>query len=459
MAVSLRPVESAVSIETSLLGLAGQIPMEEVRECMVPRNGIKDGADSEDVAVAVVVGDGTTAVPIYVPVWAKVAAALPPGVHNQVKLWKFDEARKLLQQQNKLNPRTKKPVKSDGQWTKESIAVPAASTDVAADALSLEPLDAALPPAAPSSSDVKEKEEASSAPASDTNTEEEDDMRFYAPVARLPVPIADAGLHTYPVEGEAARPGYLPGSLIHCQLKYSPLSRQVLSLHYTAPVDTTTSGSYKQKKIGVVSRMAIRLRNPSNNSPNAAARAGGAVPGGNTGDNSSAGGPAESMLELTELKNKENPEDVAYCLWPSELGAPAGSVNTNISSSLSLGDEVEYWASGGSSSSGKFVVAFGVTVIRRNGGGAAGAGGGGAANTSGIVFTRPGSLNKGLQSTITKQAASKISGQKGVVMAKGPAEDGSIGFVPGWRSKERVLGWKEQPWAHLLPWQDLLKGG
>ena len=76
---------------------------------------------------------------------------------------------------------------------------------------------------------------------------------------------------------------------------------------------------------------------------------------------------------------------------------------------------------------------------------------------SGIVFTRPGSLNSMLQKNISGQKVSKITGHKGVVMAKGPAEDGSIGFQPGWRSQERITEWKEVPWSHLLPWQELMQ--
>ena len=79
-------------------------------------------------------------------------------------------------------------------------------------------------------------------------------------------------------------------------------------------------------------------------------------------------------------------------------------------------------------------------------------------DTGGIVFRGRGELNADLQKSITKQAASKISGKTGVVMAKGPAEDGSVGFAPGWRAPERIQEWKDVPWAHLLPWQELTQG-
>jgi hypothetical protein len=46
-----------------------------------------------------------------------------------------------------------------------------------------------------------------------------------------------------------------------------------------------------------------------------------------------------------------------------------------------------------------------------------------------------------------KEAQAK-TGFKGISMAKGPAEDGSIGFSPGWREAPNVQG---LPWASLLP--------
>lgn len=45
-----------------------------------------------------------------------------------------------------------------------------------------------------------------------------------------------------------------------------------------------------------------------------------------------------------------------------------------------------------------------------------------------------------------KVAQAKI-GFKGVTMAKGPAEDGSIGFATGWRDPIDI---ESYPWAHLL---------
>jgi hypothetical protein len=433
--------------------------VDAVRECMVPTMPAKE----EDKVLAVVVGDGTMAVPLSVPQSAKVVQSLPPGPHNRVKLWDLGTVHGLLNQVmtglqgGKINPRTKKPVKSDGLWAKESIhekeeAGAGTATDDAA---------AVPPPAAPTSADEKEKEKEKAETASDS--------RFYAPLGRHVVPIADAGMHAYqapaPVPAAAStaeegaapppmveKPGYAPGTLIKCVLRYSPLSRQVLAVHDTAPA--SPSSPLLEKRTGLVSRVGLRLR--VSGSPAVSPRGSGLDP-------HSGSGVAEEGLELIELRSQE---DYAIALWPSEVGAPAGSVNTNISSTLAIGDQVEYYqyahnvAGGGK----PFLVAVATTVTRRGtpGGGMGGRGGGSVASTaaggdSGIVFRGRGELNAGLQKSITKQVASKISGKTGVVMAKGPAVDGSVGFVPGWRTQARIQGWKEVPWAHLLPWQELMQ--
>ena len=287
----------------------------------------------------------------------------------------------------------------------------------------------------------------------------ETDARFYAPLGRHVVPIADAGLHSYSEGGGGAvdKAGYAPGTLIQCVLRYSHISRQVISVHDTSVM---SGAPIVEKRVGLVSRLGLRLRVPGSPSTSPRERGGGGVGGGDTGS-----GVPEEGLELLELRNQE---DYAYCLWPTEVAAPAGSVNTNISQTLSMGDQVEYYqytpppSSSSSSSSKPFLMALAATAMRRSGAsGGVGKGsmGGGGGDTGGIVFRGPGFVNADLQKSMTKQTASKISGKIGVVMAKGPAEDGSTGFEPGWRTQERINEWTTLPWAHLLPWPDLAQSG
>ena len=70
----------------------------------------------EEGITCVVVGDGTTAVPLYVSQSAQVVSAFPPGPHNRLKLWHMSTVSNLLN-----NPRAKKPSKSDGVWGREAV--------------------------------------------------------------------------------------------------------------------------------------------------------------------------------------------------------------------------------------------------------------------------------------------------------------------------------------------------
>ena len=46
--------------------------------------------------------------------------------------------------------------------------------------------------------------------------------------------------------------GFAPGTLIKCVLRYSPLSRQMLAAHDSAPA-VATSASVVEKRVGLVS--------------------------------------------------------------------------------------------------------------------------------------------------------------------------------------------------------------
>ena len=71
-------------------------------------------------------------------------------------------------------------------------------------------------------------------------TEEGDDVRFYPPLPRLAVPNGDAGLHKYgcgrlprvatalPKSHCDGETRLCPGTVLACDIKYSPLSRQIL---------------------------------------------------------------------------------------------------------------------------------------------------------------------------------------------------------------------------------------
>lgn len=421
---------------------------EELNEVM-----LKSPEEGENRCV--VVGDGTTAVPLHVSRSAQVVPAFPAGQHNRLKLWDLSVVSGLLSLaatslgSGKINPRTKKPLKSDGVWGREAVPDGAEAEDSApagqpAPAETAVPAAVALPPAPPTEDSPREEKEG-------------DDVRFYPPLLRSVVPIADAGLHKYmwtpPVEGATAgassieRPGYTPGTILTCDIKYSPLSRQILSVHNTrlpSSAGRDGAGASMAKKKGVITRTGVRLKtfHAGPDSPDA-------LP--------------EEALELVEIRSgdpsSDVTEDYAYCVWPLELGPAAGSVNVNAAATVSVGDEVEYFIhrhKDKESTSGKpLMVALGATLTRSGRSGSTSSSDGGG----GIVFTRPGSLNSVLQKNITSQKASKITGHKGVVMAKGPAEDGSTGFTPGWRSQERVAEWKDLPWAHLLPWQELMQAG
>ena len=65
----------------------------------------------------------------------------------------------------------------------------------------------------------------------------------------------------------------------------------------------------------------------------------------------------------------------------------------------------------------------------------------------GIVFKR--SINSDLKATLSQQPVQ--SKPRGVVMARGPAEDGTNGFPNGWRAEHIAKTSPDLPWAHLLP--------
>ena len=120
---------------------------------------------------------------------------------------------------------------------------------------------------------------------------------------------------------------------IGLDIKYSPLSRQILSVHNTRPIssDTTSGGGSAPsltKRRGVITRTGVRLRLPHNgqDSPDA---------------------QPEEALELVEIRSGDPSSDVmedySYCVWPSELLPTAGNVNVNTTATVSIGDEVEYF--------------------------------------------------------------------------------------------------------------------
>ena len=135
------------------------------------------------------------------------------------------------------------------------------------------------------------------------------------------------------------------------------------------------------------------------------------------------------LLELGQMTTNTG-DSVFYC-EAREIVTPAATGRE----SLLQGDEVEFYgvvASHGAQSTN--IAAYTHMSPRRD--------------KEGIVFKR--SVNSDLKASLSQQTVQ--AKPRGVVMARGPAEDGSTGFPSGWRCKHlSTMKAAEVPWAHLLP--------
>ncbi len=134
------------------------------------------------------------------------------------------------------------------------------------------------------------------------------------------------------------------------------------------------------------------------------------------------------MLELGQMTNNTG-DSVFYC-DTREIIIPAGAGKEAVSQ----GDEVEFYGVVVSLNGNAVNVASYAHLGPRR-------------DKEGIVFKR--SINSDLKATLSQQPVQ--SKPRGVVMARGPAEDGTNGFPNGWRAEHIAKTSPDLPWAHLLP--------
>jgi cold shock CspA family protein len=343
-------------------------------------------------------------------------------------------------------------------------------------------------------SEEKEKPDVAATASTVTTTNIDDsDAKYYPALPRIKIPLDisksnSTYKHTSSDGTEVMLPGYIPGTLVYCNAVTNfknfkqPITMcdPVLATSYDTTkleadinvnnTTTTTTISIPKagrlfKRRGVITKLSIKLR------PD------GSVFYGNDnslgGNSSGNGSGVTDGLELTEIRElpsnvdpamllelgqlvSTNGDSVFYCDSREIIALNGGNGNntntTEKTDSIQQNDEVEFYGvvaavKGSGKEDDKNTVniaAFTHQLPSKS-------------SLEGINFKR--SVNSSLKLKAMSQAQNIAAGSAGaskptgVVMAKGPSEDGSIGFPEGWRSAHtNSLNATDLPWAHLLPY-------